>query len=162
MDGKFRQGDVQDFYHWAAMVARFAIIDLVRKEKRQNCISLDQTIPGTDLPLLETIQDELDLLDTVEHADLVSRAIDAISKLDQRHPNRDYQKLWYGKVQGRTQVQLAADLGLKTQSAVSKRWRELLERLAEELGLVQSATIQADIKATSAQKVQRGRSTQAW
>ncbi|MEQ9668087.1 sigma-70 family RNA polymerase sigma factor [Coleofasciculus sp. G2-EDA-02] len=162
MAGKFHQGDVQDFYHWAAMVARFAIIDLVRKEKKQHCTSLDQTIPGTDLPLLETIQDELDLLDTVERADLVSRAIDAVSRLDKRHPNRGYQKLWYGKVEGRTQVQLAADLGVKTQSAVSKRWGELLERLAEELGLVQSATIQAEIKATSREKVQRVRSTQGW
>lgn len=160
--GKFRQGGVQDFYRWAAMVARFAIIDLVRKEKQHNCTSLDKTIPGTDLPLLEMIQDELDLFETVERSDLVSRAIDAISVLDKRYPNRGYKKLWSGKLQGKTQVQLVADLGLKTQSAVSKRWRELLERLVEKLGLLPPTTIQAEIKATSGKNVQRGRSTQSW
>ncbi|MEQ9625289.1 sigma-70 family RNA polymerase sigma factor [Coleofasciculus chthonoplastes] len=160
--GKFRQGGVQDFYHWAAMVARFAIIDLVRKEKKQNCTSLDQTIPGTNLPLLETIPDEFNLLDTVERTDLVSRAIDAISLLDKRHQNRGYKILWAGKLKGRTQVQIAADLDLKTQSAVSKRWHELLERLAEELGFLPPTTIQAEIKATSGKNVQGGRSTQAW
>ncbi|MEQ8385875.1 MAG: sigma-70 family RNA polymerase sigma factor [Coleofasciculus sp. A1-SPW-01] len=160
--GKFRQGGVQDFYHWAAMVARLAIIDLVRKEKKQNCTSLYKTIPGTNLPLLETIPDEFNLLDTVERNDLVSRAIDAISVLDERHPSRGYKTLWSGKLKGRTQVQIAADLDLKTQSAVSKRWRELLERLAEELGFLLPTTIQAEIKTTSGKNVQRGRSTQAW
>jgi RNA polymerase sporulation-specific sigma factor len=160
--GKFRQGGVQDFYHWAAMVARFAIIDLVRKEKKQNCTSLDQTIPGTNLPLLETIPDDLDLLDTVERTDLVSRAIDAISLLDKRYPNRGYKILCAGKLKGKSQAKIAADLGLKTQSAVSKRWHELLERLAKELGLLTPTTIQAEIKATGGKNVQRGRSTQAW
>jgi RNA polymerase sporulation-specific sigma factor len=53
-------------------------------------------------------------------------------------------------------------LGLKSQGAVSKRWRELLERLVEELGLLQTATIQLELKATSGKNVRRSRSTQAW
>ncbi|EDX78599.1 hypothetical protein MC7420_7252 [Coleofasciculus chthonoplastes PCC 7420] len=98
----------------------------------------------------------------MERTDLINRAIAAISALDQRYPNRGYQKLWQGKLQGKTQVELIADLGLKSQDAVSKRWRELLERLAEELGLLQTATIQLELKATSAKNVRRSRSTQAW
>lgn len=111
---------------------------------------------------LETIQDEFDLLYTVERTDLINRAIAAISSLDQRYPNRGYQKLWQGKVQGKTQVELLADLGLKSQGAVSKRWRELLERLAEELGLLQTATLQLELKATKGQNLRRSRSTQSW
>lgn len=162
MTGKFRTGEINQFYHWSKKVARLAIIDLMRHEKQRHCTSLDQTIPGTNLSLLETIQDEFDVLDAVERTDLINRAIAAISALDQRYPNRGYQKLWQGKVQGKTQVELIADLGLKSQGAVSKRWRELLERLAEELGLLQTATIQLELKATSSKKDQRSRSTQAW
>ncbi|MEQ8996141.1 MAG: sigma-70 family RNA polymerase sigma factor [Coleofasciculus sp. B1-GNL1-01] len=162
MAGKFRTGEINQFYRWSKKVARLAIIDLMRHEKQRRCTSLDQTIPGTNVSLLETIQDEFDVLDTVERTDLINRAIAAISELDQRYPNRGYQKLWQGKLQGKTQVELIADLGLKSQGAVSKRWRELLERLAEELGLLQTAAIQLQLKATSGQNVRRSRSTQAW
>jgi RNA polymerase sigma factor (sigma-70 family) len=160
--GKFRTGEINQFYRWSKKVARLAIIDLVRQDKQRHCTSLDQTIPGTNLSLLETIPDEFDVLDAVERTDLINRAIAAISALDHRYPNRGYQKLWQGKVQGKTQVELIADLGLKSQGAVSKRWRELLERLAEELGLLPRATIQLELKATSRKKDQRSRSTQAW
>ncbi len=159
--GKFN-GEINQFYRWSKKVARLAIIDLMRQEKKRHCTSLDQMIPGTNLSLLETIQDEFDVLDAVERTDLINQAIAAISALDQRYPNRGYQKLWQGKVQGKTQVELITDLGLKSQGAVSKRWRELLERLAEELGLLQTATIQLELKATSGQNVRRSRSTQAW
>jgi len=158
--GKFN-GEINQFYRWSKKVARLAIIDLMRHEKQRHCTSLDKTIPGTNLSLLETIQDEFNLLDNVERTDLINRAVAAISSLDQRYPNRGYQKLWQGKVQGKTQVELIIDLGLKSQGAVSKRWRELLERLAEELGLLETATIQLKLKATSAQKVERSRSIKA-
>ena len=159
--GKFN-GEINQFYRWSKKVARLAIIDLMRHEKKRHCTSLDQTIPGTNLSLLDTIQDEFNVLDGVERTDLINRAIAAISALDQRYPNRGYQKLWQGKVQGKTQVELLADLGLKSQGAVSKRWRELLERIAEDLGLLQTAAIQLELKATSSKKTQLSRSTQAW
>ncbi|HBL14510.1 MAG TPA: sigma-70 family RNA polymerase sigma factor [Cyanobacteria bacterium UBA11162] len=159
--GNFRRGGITQFYRWAATVARFAIIDLVRRQKQQHCLSLDQNIPGTDLPLLETIADEFDLLDTVERTDLVTKAIETISALQRRYPNRGYQKLWQGKVQGKTQVQLAADLGL-TQSAISKRWQELSKRLAQELGLLQTEDLEREMNAKPEQKTLRLRSEQQW
>ena len=69
--GKFRTGGVEEYFRWAVTVARFAIIDLVRKDNLCRCQSLDQNIPGTDVPLLETVADEFNLLDAVERADLV-------------------------------------------------------------------------------------------
>ncbi|MGD1701808.1 sigma-70 family RNA polymerase sigma factor [Dapis sp. BLCC M229] len=124
-----------NFYHWAATVARFAIIDLRRKERQRNFRSLDQNIPGTDIPLLETVADEFNLLDAVEYTDLVFQVKEAIALLDERHPHREYGKLWQGKVEGKTEVQIAADFGI-TQSAINKRWKELRGRIAEELGLL--------------------------
>lgn len=137
---KFRQGGVKEFYHWAAIVARNEIEDLVRKEKRRKMLSLDETIPGTNVPLLETVADEFNSLDALERADFTLKAIDAIATIDQRYSHRGYLKLWQGLVQGKNQVQLAVELNV-SQGEISKRWKELVGRIAQELGL-----LQADVK----------------
>jgi len=129
------------FLPWAATVAKFAIIDLVRKEKQRHLRSLDEYIPGTDILLSETIADDFNLSDAVERADLVCQVKKAIATLNQKHPNRGYLLLWQGKVQGKTQTQIAADLGI-TQGAVSRRWRELIARIAEKFGLLRSTASQ--------------------
>lgn len=139
--GKFQGENPNAFYRWAATVARFEIIDLVRKESNHRWTSLDQTFPGTDTSLLETIADDFNLLDSVEQSDLVLRTIDAIAVLDQQYPDRGYLKLWQGQIAGKNQSQLAAELGL-TQSTISKRWKELTKRLAEALGLLQPEAVQ--------------------
>jgi RNA polymerase sporulation-specific sigma factor len=142
--GHFHQGGVKEFYCWAATVARFEIIDLIRQHKQQNWQSLDQFIPGTDLPLIETIPDEFNLLDTVERADLVHRAIETIRVLDRRYPSRGYLHLWQGKIQGKTETQLAAELGV-SQGEISKRLnKELVKRIAEELGLLEALDIKRE------------------
>lgn len=133
--GKFRCGGIVEFYRWATTVARFEMIDLIRKEKQRHCISLDQPIAGTNLPLSETIADDFNLLDTVECADLIVKALDMVQILEHHYPDRHYLKLWQGQVQGKRQTELAVELGL-TQSAVSKRWKELVHRIAEALGLL--------------------------
>lgn len=158
--GKFRQGDIQKFYHWAMVVARFAIIDLVRQERRRKCDSLDQKLPGTDIALIETIQDEFNLLDIVEHADLLLRTIETVKELDLRYPHRQYLKLWQGKVEGKKQRQLAIDLNL-TQGSVSKLWKELSRRVAMALGLLTIKTVQQETK-SSLNQANRQRSTQLW
>ncbi len=147
-----------DFSHWAATVARFAIIDLLRKEKYRNVRSLDQNIPGTDIPLLETIADDFNLLDEVEYADFVLQVEEAIALLDERYPHREYGKLWQGKVEGKTEVQIAADFGI-TQSAINKRWKELTARIAEELGLL--SDVDDKLKGKS-KKGRRTRSNLNW
>ncbi|MGB8698649.1 MAG: sigma-70 family RNA polymerase sigma factor [Thermosynechococcaceae cyanobacterium] len=133
--GQFR-GEVQDFYRWAATVTRFEIIDLVRKEKQRYWHSLDQPIMGTDLLLGDTVADEFNLLDTVTRSDLLLKALEALANLDRQYPDRNYLKLWQGQLYGKNQTQIAADLGL-TQGAVSKRWKELIDRLADMLDLPQ-------------------------
>lgn len=159
--GKFRQGRVDEFYRWAATVARFEIIDLVRREQQWNCKSLDQTIPGTDLPLLETIPDDFSALDAVERTDLVLMAIDAIATIDRLYPDRGYLKLWQGRVQGKNQSQLAAELCI-TQGAISKRWQELSKRIAEALGLLPVENVKQELLATRKQKTGRRRSDTHW
>ena len=114
-NGKFRQGGVGEFYRWAATVALYAIIDLVRKDKRGRgdwyWQSLDECIPGTDLPLGEAVADEFNLLESVEIADLVAKARDAVATLGITSPKKQFQQLWRGLVAGKTQSQLAAELG---------------------------------------------------
>ena len=119
--GKFREGNVDAFYRWAATVARYAVIDLVRKE-HHSPLSLDQPIPGTDLPIGDTISDPFDALEALERAELVQLAIAAITTLDETYPDRGYGMLWHGYLQGYTQSQMAAELRL-TQGAISKRWK---------------------------------------
>lgn len=158
--GKFARGNVEQFYCWATVVAKFAIIDLVRQEKQQRCRSLDHPLPGTDVLLRDTIADEFDLLDAIERADLVLRAIEAIGILDQRYPQRGYLKLWQGKIRGKTQTQLAKDLEI-TQGAVSKRWAELIARLVRVLQLLPVGEIEREPQ-TFVHRTVRERSSQQW
>ncbi len=137
---KFHQGGPDAFYRWATTVARFEIIDLVRKEQHRHHASLDATLPGTELARLDTIADEFNAGESLERTDLVLRAIAAITELDQRHPDRGYLILWQGQVAGKKQTQLAADMGV-TQGEVSKRWRELVGQVAAVLGLVSSTAV---------------------
>jgi DNA-directed RNA polymerase specialized sigma subunit len=106
--GKFAHGTELDFDRWALTVAKFEIIDLVRKSKCREWDSIDR-------PLAENLNT-------------------TIAALDKRYPNRSYYYLWLGKVNEKKQTEIARELGL-TQSAVSKRWRELFALLAIELGL---------------------------
>ncbi len=159
--GKFRTGGVEEYYHWAATVARFAIIDLVRHEQQFHCQSLDQNIPGTDVPLSETIADEFSLLDACERADLVLKAVEAIALLNRRYPDRGYLKLWQGRVEGKSQAQLAAELGV-TQGAISKRWKELCHHIAQILGLLQVGAVKQQLAQIQPQKTRRIRSQTKW
>jgi RNA polymerase sigma factor (sigma-70 family) len=120
-----------NFYHWSATVAKLAIIDLIRREKQRNNLSLDQTLAQTKSSWLEQIPDNCDLWATLEREDLLMRLTKAITQLEQRYPQRHYLKLWQGKIQGKTQVQLATELRLN-QSAISKRWKELVTRVTSQ------------------------------
>ncbi|NER36785.1 MAG: sigma-70 family RNA polymerase sigma factor [Oscillatoria sp. SIO1A7] len=134
--GKFRQGGVKEFYSWAAAIALNCIKDLVRKERRRmNCQSLSQTIPGTEIALEETIADDFNSWDAVERANLALQVREAIETINRRYPGKKYLQLWQGLLEDKTQSQLAADLGVQ-QPAVSKIQKELLRRVAAELGLV--------------------------
>jgi RNA polymerase sigma factor (sigma-70 family) len=160
--GKFRHGGEPEFYRWAATVARCEIIDFVRKEKpQQSYLSLDQVIPGTDSTWLEHLPDELNLLNSVELADLLLQAREAITALDQTYPDKKYLQLWQGLVQDQTQTQLAAALGI-TQGAVSKRLQELIARTAEALGMSNLKAVKKELQTSRNQKADRKRSDTQW
>jgi RNA polymerase sigma factor (sigma-70 family) len=157
--GKFRQGEVPAFDAWALTVARFEIIDLVRREKVRYCLSLDALILGKTLALSETIAAEFDALDSLERTDLVHRAVEAIQILDQQYPERQYWQLWQG--QEKKQTQLAMELGL-SQGEVSKRWKELVRNVAERLGVPRSETVQRGHHGMRYRRVVRQRSGARW
>ncbi|MEA5598766.1 sigma-70 family RNA polymerase sigma factor [Rivularia sp. UHCC 0363] len=159
--GKFSIHQAHNFYCWAATVARNAVIDFVRKEGRSSCQSLDKIIAGTDVSLLDTVASELDLLDAVERADIVIVAKEAIIKLAQQYPDRGYLKLWQGMVEGKKQTQLAIDLKI-TQGEVSRRRKELLERVNQELGLVQPQDIKQQQNQVRHSKATRKPSQAQW
>ncbi len=159
--GKFRQGGIKNFYHWAMVVARYEIIDFVRKESRRSCQSLDERIPGTDVSVLDTIADEFNLSDTVVRADLVSRVRQAVKKLSLCYPERGYLQLWQGLVQGKKQIQLAADLQV-SQGEISRRQKELVGRLAQELGLLEPEVVKQEQQRSSKPKAVRKRSNKQW
>ena len=147
--GKFRSGTPQDFDRWAATVARFAIIDLVRRSKCHQTESLDREL-FDNIALLDLIADPCDLLATIERADLIYRIRVTIIDLDRAYPDRSYYRLWLAKVHEKKQTQIAQELGL-TQGAISKRWQELLARLTLSLNLAPTTSSCA-----------RARSKQQW
>jgi RNA polymerase sigma factor (sigma-70 family) len=129
--GKFTYGTQTDFDRWAITVAKFAIIDLVRSSKRHNCQSIDR-FSVNNLALIDTLTDSGDQLTKIDTEDLVCQMRTAVLKLDQLYPQRNYYDLWLGKVQEKTQEKIAQELGV-TQGTISKRWKELVNRLTLEL-----------------------------
>lgn len=140
--GKFRQGGVEEFYRWAKVVARFEIINFVKKERYRSCQSLDITITGTDLSVIDTIPSQEDLFDSCERADLIIKAQEAITALNARYPQRGYLQLWEGKVAGKHYTKLMQELEV-SQGEVSRRWKELVARVVIELGLETIESVEA-------------------
>lgn len=159
--GKFSQQGAQEFYPWAATVARNAVIDFVRREHKRNHQSLNNTVIGTDISLLDTIADEFDLWDAVERANLLIKARQIIKNLALSYPSRGYIKLWRGMIQGKNQTELALDLGV-TQGQISRRRKELLTQLAQGLGLLEPEVIKQEQQRARKSKVLRKRSQTQW
>jgi RNA polymerase sigma factor (sigma-70 family) len=141
--GKFQHGGIEEFQRWATVVARYEILNFVKKEDRRSHQSLDVIITGTDLSLVDTIPDEFNLLETVARADLVIKAKQAIINLDTCYPKRGYLKLWQGKLQNKTLTQIGYELGI-SQGEASRRWKELVGRVAIELGLLQDEAVKRE------------------
>ncbi|WP_414579204.1 sigma-70 family RNA polymerase sigma factor [Anabaena sp. CCY 9402-a] len=158
--GKFNHGGMAEFQRWATVVARYEILNCVKKECLRNHQSLDATIPGTDISLGETIADEFNLWDAVARADLISKAKQAILNLDSRYSDRGYLQLWQLMVAGKNQTQQASALGI-SQGEVSKRWKELVGRVAMELGLLEAEAVKHTQQNTQLKHTRR-RSKTTW
>ena len=159
--GRFRQGGVEEFYRWTTVVARFEIINFVKKEQKRNCQSLDTTISGTDLAWIDTIPSQEDTFDSVERGDLIIKAKEAITTLDTRYPQRGYLKLWQGKVAGKHYTELMQELGV-SQGQISRLWNELVARVTVELGLQQVEAIKREKQKDSKLKNTPQKSQTKW
>jgi RNA polymerase sigma factor (sigma-70 family) len=162
--GKFVGGDATRFYHWATKVAKYEIIDLVRKEIRQSPqISLDQPIADTELTRLDTLADGTNLFSSLETADLVLKIMDLLIDLDLAHPQKHYRQICLGQASGKTQVELARELGI-TQSLVSKRMKELsfLVDDALHLGLFSLEAVKREHQNLRQSQHHRHRSSAKW
>ncbi|MGD1872975.1 MAG: sigma-70 family RNA polymerase sigma factor [Mastigocoleus sp.] len=132
--GQFHQAEVEKFYRWMTVVVRHEIINFVKKERSHNNQSLDTTIAGTDLSWIDTIPSQENIFDSVERADLIIKAKEAITVLDTHYPQYNYLKLWQGRVAFKKQKYLAQELGV-SQGEISRRWKKLIEHIVIELGL---------------------------
>ncbi len=158
--GKFHQGGMAEFQRWATVVAKYEVLNFVKKESLRSHQSLDATITGTDVSLVDTIANEFNLLEAVVRADLIIKAKQAIIELDSLYPQRGYLKLWQLMVAGTTQTQQASALGV-SQGEVSKRWKELVGRVAIALGLLEPEAIKRE-QQNSKLKDTRRRSQAQW
>jgi len=141
-NGKFRQvreGGVKRFYAWAAVIARNAIADLIRKEYRR------QTKCCPKNTVLDNLASEFDFSEALEVADLISKIPETIARIDQRYPKKAYQKLLDGLVADKSQSQLATELGV-SQGEISKRRKELNLQIWKELGLLNVKEVEAQLR----------------
>jgi RNA polymerase sigma factor (sigma-70 family) len=132
--GKFSGGGIADFHRWAMTVAKYEIIDLVRKSRYRDGESIDRLLYGEGQTILDTLADPIDTMTILERRDLLESIDRAVCHLDRLFPERQYARLWACKLNERTQTAIAKELGI-TQGAVSKRWQELLAKLLIELGI---------------------------
>ena len=130
--GKFT-GTEAEFDRWALIVAKFAIIDLVRSSMRHRTQSIDQ-LSAENLAIIDTLISLDNELTNIESADFAWQVQEKVLYLDRLYPTRCYYRLWVGKVNDQTQGELAQELGL-TQGTISKRWQELIAHLTLELGM---------------------------
>lgn len=164
--GKVQYHTNEKLYSWAATVAQHEILDIVKREQnfrqRFPCWSLDQSIPGTEVMLSETINDPSEnLLNQMETQEQITQLTEVVCKLEQAYPDRCYFRLFQIKCspEPKTQAQIAEELNL-TQSAVSKRLRELFALVAQELNILNLPLIQQEQQILLQQK--RSRSQQKW
>jgi RNA polymerase sigma factor (sigma-70 family) len=128
--GGFRHGNLEDYCHWAARVCCFAIIDFLQHSHQRQYDSLDQCLPGTDIPLIDTLADEFNALDAVERAELMSDILDIIVNLDRDHPKNIHQDIWQALLHDKKQKDIAQELGIST-SDICRYWRKIREQVAK-------------------------------
>jgi RNA polymerase sigma factor (sigma-70 family) len=128
--GKFRQGDLEDYCHWATRVCYFAIKDHIQHSHQRQHESLNQPFPGTDLTLEDTLIDDFDALDALERADLLQALLSIIADLDRDHPKPIHQAIWQALLLDKKQKDIAQELGMSA-SDICRYWGKIRKRVAE-------------------------------
>lgn len=160
--GCFQIGGETEFYHRAMRVACCAIIDYRRQQQRQSRYdSLDQVLPGTDIPLLDTLVDEFDGLDALDRADWVLKLVEMIIDLDQRYPKRGYLKIWQRLIQGKTQAEIACEFGVE-QPEVCRRWKRVRQHIMNVYSSFDSETVAQQKQQDRQRSHDRQRSSEKW
>jgi hypothetical protein len=127
---RFRDGTPDDYCRWAARVCAFAIMDHLQHSQQRSHYSLDQPIPGTDIPLVETLADEFDSLDAIDRADLLSAILDTLTQLDRTKPQPIYLPIWQSLLMGKTQKQIAQEIN-RSPTYICHRWQEIQDAVAK-------------------------------
>jgi RNA polymerase sigma factor (sigma-70 family) len=127
---RFRHGSPDDYCRWAARVCLCAIKDYIRHSQNRLHASLDQPLPGTDIPLVETLIDEFDSLDAIDRADLLSAILDILAELDRAKPKPIYLPIWQSLILGKTQRQIAQELDIAP-TYICRHWKEIQTAVAK-------------------------------
>jgi RNA polymerase sigma factor (sigma-70 family) len=129
-DGKFRHGDLEDYCHWAARVCCFATIDFLQHSQNRQHLSFDQCLPGTEIPLIDTLVDEFNAMDALERTELLLDILNIIADLDQQHSTTLYTTIWQSLLLDKKQKEIAQDLKMGT-SDISRYVKKIRERVAQ-------------------------------
>jgi RNA polymerase sigma factor (sigma-70 family) len=129
-DGKFRHGNLEDYCHWAARVCCFAILDFLQHSHNRQHLSLDQWLPGTEVPLVDTLVDEFNAMDALERAERLLNILNIITDLDRQHSTTIYTTIWNSLLLGKKQKEIAQDLKMGT-SDISRYVKKIRERVAQ-------------------------------
>lgn len=129
--GKFRQGNLEDYCHWAARVCYYAIKDHLAHSANRQHDSLNQPIPNTDLTLQDTLTDDFDSLEVLERTERLQTILRLIQDLDRHHPRPIHQAIWQALLLDKKQKDIAQDLGVTT-SDICRYWRKIREEVAKQ------------------------------
>jgi RNA polymerase sigma factor (sigma-70 family) len=130
LDGKFRHGDLEDYCHWAARVCCFAILDFLQHSHQRQHLSLDQCLPGTEIPLIDILVDEFNAMDALERTELLLNILKIIADLDRQHSTTIYTTIWQSLLRGKKQKEIAQDLKMGS-SDISRCVKKIRERVAQ-------------------------------
>ncbi|NJM49086.1 MAG: sigma-70 family RNA polymerase sigma factor [Alkalinema sp. RU_4_3] len=130
LQNRFHSGTPDDYCRWAARVCAFAIMDYLQHSQQRPHYSLDQPLPGTDIPLVETLTDEFDSLDAIDRADLLSAILDILAELDRKRDKPIYLLIWQSLLLGKTQKQIAQELNLRP-TCICRHWQEIKNAVAK-------------------------------
>jgi RNA polymerase sigma factor (sigma-70 family) len=128
--GKFRQGNLEDYCHWAAKVCCRTILDYLKHSHQRQYRSLDQPLPGTDIPLVDTLEAQFNSMDVVERTELHQQIQKSLADLDRKHATTLYSTIGHALLLDIPQKEIGQTLTLDP-SQVSRHVKRIREHLGQ-------------------------------